>query len=100
MHQHKEENIKAASPTTTPSVTQAEYIADLTLRIWFSDNTCRDVDFAVFLHNHPHPQYDKYAKPLQFRKFSIRNGNIIWGKHADLSFPPEALYAGNLELTC
>lgn len=26
--------------------------------------------------------------------------NLIWGKHADLSFPVEALYEGNLELCC
>lgn len=30
----------------------------------------------------------------------LRNGNLIWGKHADLSFPLNALYFGNLELCC
>ena len=44
------------------SVTNAEYVDGLVLRIWFNDHTVRLVDFAGFLSKHPHPQYDKYAK--------------------------------------
>lgn len=81
-------------------VIKAEYVDGLVLRIWFNDNTEKMVDFASFLANHPHPQYDKYGEPKNFKKFTIRNGNLIWGKHADLSFPIEALYEGDLELCC
>ena len=45
-------------------------------------------------------QYNKYARKPEFKKFWLRNGNLIWGKHADLSFPLNALYFGNLELCC
>ena len=82
------------------SVTNAEHVDGLVLRIWFNDHTVRLVDFAGFLSKHPHPQYDKYAKVSLFKKFTIRNGNLIWGKHADLSFPIEALHEGDLELCC
>ena len=79
-------------------VTRAEYIEGLSLRVWFSDSTSRLIDFGEFIDRHPHPQYNKYKQPRLFKQFSIRCGNLIWGKHADLSFPVEALYAGNLEL--
>ncbi len=49
------------------------------------------------LKKNPHPQHDKYAKPLNFKKFTIRCGNLIWGKHADMSFPAQALYNADLE---
>lgn len=81
------------------AVTRADYVDGLSLRVYFSDKTSRVIDFGEFIDRHPHPQYNKYRKPSLFRQFTIRCGNLIWGKHADLSFPIEALYAGNLEIT-
>lgn len=81
-------------------ITSAEYNGGLSLRINFSDGTVRVVDFTGFFEKHPHPQHDKYAKPANFRKFTLRGGNVIWGKHADMEFPVGALYQGNLELCC
>ena len=79
------------------AVTRADYIDGLSLRVFFSDNTSRVIDFGTFIARHPHPQYNRYAEPSLFRQFTIRCGNLIWGKHADLSFPLEALYFGDLE---
>lgn len=81
-------------------VKSAEYVDDLTLLLRFSDGKERVVNFADFFLKHPHPQYNKYSKISEFKKFWIRNGNVIWGKHADLNFPVNALYAGDLELCC
>ena len=80
------------------TVLRAEYVDGLSLKVFFSDKTNRVIDFSDFLLRHPHPQYNKYQKPSLFKQFTIRCGNLIWGKHADLSFPVEALYAGDLEL--
>ena len=80
------------------AVLRAEYVDGLSLKVFFSDKTNRVIDFSDFLQRHPHPQYNKYQKPSLFKQFAIRCGNLIWGKHADLSFPVEALYAGDLEL--
>ena len=77
-------------------VTSAEYNGGLSLLIRFSDGTERVVDFSGFLREHPHPQHDKYAIPANFRKFTLRFGNVIWGKNADLCFPVHALYIGDL----
>ncbi len=81
-------------------VVSADYAGGLSLNIHFSDGLERVVDFSDFFVRHPHPQHDKYIKPTNFKKFSIRYGNIIWGKHADLEFSVGALYRGNLELCC
>ena len=80
------------------AVLRAEYVDGLSLKVFFSDKTNRVIYFSDFLLRHPHPQYNKYQKPSLFKQFTIRCGNLIWGKHADLSFPVEALYAGDLEL--
>ena len=80
-------------------IIKADYLDKLVLRVWFNDNTSKDIDFSVFLEKHPHPQHDRFKTPRMFKTYTIRNGNLIWGKHADLSFPIEALYTGNLEYT-
>ena len=79
------------------AVIRADYVDGLSLRVLFNDKTSRVIDFGEFITRHPHLQYNKYQKPSLFRQFTIRCGNLIWGKHADLSFPIEALYSGNLE---
>ena len=80
------------------AVLRAEYVDGLSLKVFFSDKTNRVIDFSDFLLRHPHPQYNQYQKPSLFKQFTIRCGNLIWGEHADLSFPIEALYAGDLEI--
>jgi hypothetical protein len=74
-------------------IQQANYISDLKVELKFNDGTIRHVDFSNFLLNHPHPQYNKYLKPANFKKFYIENGNIVWGKNWDLMIPIENLYA-------
>lgn len=82
------------------NIVSAEYKGGLSVNIIFSDGKEKTIDFSSFFINHPHPQHDKYSKPSNFKKFMTREGNIIWGKHADMEFPIGALYRGDLELCC
>ena len=77
-------------------ITKAENRGDLTVSLTFSDNTVRTVDIGDYIRRHPHPQYNKYLDPRKFSRFTIENGNIVWGKNWDLIFPVEHLYAGRL----
>ena len=75
----------------------AENLGNSSVRLSFSDNTTQIVDIGSFIRRHPHPQYNKYLEPRHFSKFSIENGNIVWGKNWDLIFPIEQLYKGQLQ---
>lgn len=77
-------------------ITKAEDMGNLTVSLTFSDSTVQTVDIGDFIRRHPHPQYNKYLDPRKFRRFTIDNGNIVWGKNWDLIFPVEHLYAGRL----
>ena len=77
-------------------ITKAENMGNLTVSLTFSDNTVRTVDIGGFIRRHPHPQYNKYLDPRKFSRFTIDNGNIVWGKNSDMIFPVEHLYAGTL----
>ena len=77
-------------------ITKAENRGNLTVSLTFSDNTVRTVDIGDFIRRHPHPQYNKYLDPRKFSRFTIENGNIVWGKNWDLIFPVEHVYAGRL----
>ena len=80
--------------TTRLYVVRAEYTGDLSLQIFFSDGTSRLVDFKPFFISHPHPQYNRYGEPKNFKKFSIEHGTVVWGKNWDLIFPIEELHTG------
>ena len=73
---------------------KAENAGDLTVALTFSDNTVQVVNVGDFIRRHPHPQYNKYLDPRKFSRFSIENGNVVWGKNWDLMFPIEQLHAG------
>lgn len=81
----------------TLSVTQAEHAGAHRLRLSFSDGTAQEVDFVPFLMNHSHPQHDKYRRLVNFKRFRIERGNIVWGKDWDLIFPISQLHQGFVE---
>lgn len=80
----------------TISVKEAQWVADYIIEIIFNDNRKKKVDFGVFLNTHSHPQYNKYKKKEQFKKFKIENGNLVWGKNWDMIFPVFDLYKGKI----
>lgn len=77
-------------------IIKAEDLGNLNVLLHFNDNIQRTVDVGAFIRLHPHPQYNKYLDPKKFKKFTIENGNIVWGKNRDLIFPLEQLYAGKI----
>lgn len=75
-------------------ITEAHSVGNLTIEMKFNDNTIQRVNIGEFINRHPHPQYDKYLDEAEFMKFSLDDGNIVWGEDWDLVFPVEQLYAG------
>ena len=70
-------------------IIKAEGTDDLTIRVTFSDYKEQEINIGDFIRRHPHPQYNKYLEPKNFKKFYIENGNVVWGKNWDLIFPLE-----------
>jgi len=75
-------------------IQQADYISNLTVELKFNNGMVRRIDFTTFLQDHSHPQYNNYFNPLNFKKFYLDHGIIVWGKNWDLIFPVEKLYKG------
>lgn len=75
-------------------IIKAEDAGNLNVCLYFSDNTVQTVNIGDFIRRHPHPQYNKYLDPRKFCRFTIENGNIVWGKNWDMVFPIEQLHAG------
>lgn len=80
----------------TISVVEANYLKGLSLEILFNDNKRKQIDFSNFFKTHRHPQYNKYSKVENFKKFGIENGNLVWGKDCDMIFPVYDLYKGKI----
>ena len=80
----------------TISIKEVNYIEDFLLEIIFNDSKKNIVDFGEFLETHSHPQYNKYKKENNFKKFKIQNGNVVWGKDWDMIFPIDDLYKAKI----
>ncbi len=78
-------------------IIKAEDVGNLTISLTFNDNSMQTVDVGDFIRRHPHPQYNKYLDPRKFRRFTIDNGNVVWGKNWDMIFPIEQLYIGKVD---
>ena len=79
-----------------PHIIKAENVGNLAVCLTFSDDTKQMVNVGDFIRRHPHPQYNKYLDPRKFNRFTLENGNIVWGKNWDLIFPIDQLYSGSL----
>ncbi len=78
------------------NIIHAKYIQEYLVELIFDDTKKTVVDFGNFFKTHSHPQYNKYKKVENFKKFKIENGNVVWGKGWDLIFPVSDLYKGKI----
>ena len=79
------------------SIVKAKYVGNLSVQLWFNDDTVKVINVGDFLKKRPHPQTNKYLNETQFKKFQIQDGNIVWGKNADVIFPIYELYKGKIQ---
>lgn len=75
-------------------IIEAKPADNLCVELLFNDNKRQVVNVGEFIHRHPHPQYNKYLDQSEFEKFTLDDGNIVWGEDWDLIFPIEELYSG------
>jgi len=76
-------------------VQSAEYIEGYELRLFFSDNTIKTVDFEPFLTRSRNPLIRKYLDADLFKNFSVAHGDLYWHDY-DLCFPVADLYVGEI----
>ncbi len=77
-------------------ILEAKSVGNLCVDLLFNDNVRQTINVGDFIKKHPHPQYDKYLDEKEFAKFTIDDGNIVWGEDWDLIFPIEQLHAGTI----
>jgi hypothetical protein len=76
-------------------ITAAEYAGGYRLRLAFSDDTARTVDFEQFLSRSHNPMIRKYLDPEKFADFSVQYGDLVWHDY-ELCFPVADLYEGRV----
>lgn len=83
----------------TPSlaVTNAKWLNAYVIKILFSDDTEKEVDFGPYLATHSHPYIDPFKDPERFKTFYVDNGNLVWGSNWDMIFPTWKLHRGYLD---
>lgn len=79
-------------------VKKAAYVDGFRICIDFDNGKSKIVDFEPFLNTIQSSFLEKYKHLKTFKKFSIENGNLVWGKDWDLIFPVTQLYKGKIKL--
>lgn len=80
----------------TIKIESAEHVGAHKLHLFFSDGKEQLVDFGPFLENSLHPDIKKFLSPKNFKRFTIENGDLMWGDF-DLIFPIMDLYENKLD---
>jgi hypothetical protein len=73
----------------------ADYAGGYKLRLVFSDDKERIIDFEPFLRGSLNPMIRKYLNPSTFGAFSVEYGDLVWNDY-DLCFPIADLYEGRV----
>jgi hypothetical protein len=73
--------------TWLPSVTGAEYAGGYRLRVEFSDNSAKTIDFHEWLEG---PVFEPLRDTQYFQRFFIDGGTVAWPNGADVA--PETIY--------
>ena len=68
-------------------IIQAKATGNLSVELAFNDKTRQCINVGEFIKAHPHPQYNKYLDEEEFKKFSIDDGNIVWGGRLGFDIP-------------
>ncbi len=76
-------------------ITEAKYVSGYKLRLVFSDDTSRLMDFGPFLKQAGNPMFTKYRLMRRFKSFRLHYGNVMWGDY-DMLFPIADLYRGEI----
>lgn len=72
-------------------IISAKYIEKYKLLIVYSDGKEQIIDFGPFLLTSQHPEIQKYLNLKKFKKFTLSEGDLMWGDF-DLIFPIMDLY--------
>ena len=76
-------------------ITEAEYVSGYKIRLKFSDDTSRIMDFEPFLRKASNPDLNQYRQWKKFKQFRLHYGDLMWGDY-EMIFPITDLYRGEI----
>ena len=79
----------------TLRISDAILIESFVLKVFFNNSENRIIDFRPFF-NTLKGDFKRYNSPVAFKKFMVENGELWWGKNADIQFHPIDVYYNSL----
>jgi len=76
-------------------ITNAEYVKDYKIKLVFSDNKERTINFEHFLKQAGSAMTRKFLNINEFKKFKIEYGDLVWNDY-EMCFPIIDLYEDNI----
>lgn len=79
----------------TLTIIKAEYVKGYKIKLLFSDNEEKTINFEPFLKQATNPMTRKFLDINKFKKFKIEYGDLIWDNY-EMCFPIIDLYEDNI----
>ena len=76
-------------------ICDASVLEPFVLKIFFNNDESRIIDFRPFF-NTLKGDYKKYNAAAAFKQFKIQNGELWWGKNAQIQIHPIDVYYNSL----
>lgn len=76
-------------------ISEAVYVAEYKIQIFFTNGQVRVVDFKPFLITSKNSQIRQYLELNKFSQFRIIYGDLVWNDY-ELCFPVSDLYEGRI----
>jgi hypothetical protein len=76
-------------------IIDAVLIEAFVLKVFFNNEEQRIIDFRPFF-NTLKGDYKKWNTPAAFKKYNVTNGELWWGKNADIQIHPIDVYYNSL----
>jgi hypothetical protein len=92
---HYEEDQMKRQVANYLEITEAEYVSGHKIRLKFSDDTSRVMDFEPLLRKTTNPDLAQYRRLKKFKQFRLHYGDLMWGDY-EMIFPVSDLYRGEL----
>ena len=77
-------------------ISEASYLGNFVVDIFFTDGSSRQVNFKPFLEKSHHPSIRRYLDEELFLQYRMVDGNLNWNDY-DMIFPLGDLHEGSIE---
>ncbi len=78
-------------------IKKAKYLKDYQIEVTFEDGVFKVADFGPFIHAAKNPMITQFKDLKLFKKFRVKQGDLVWLKDEEMDFDGDDIYKGKFD---